>query len=226
MTLRYRRKVMTIFHIFLITIGLVIIGISYVISEKITGKWERNLEDAEILSICETPDVKEQINRMIKEEIDAAMVKTEDRLDKISNEKIMAVSEYSDQVLEKIDQNHGEAVFLYNMLNEKEDSIKKLIGNKNSEKRIRTDNERTARDKNIEKPLERLKNAQGKTKDTQGRTVDEEEEKAALKNQKLKNDQILKLYSEGKSIIEIAKILEIGQGEIKLVIGLSQEEKA
>lgn len=217
---------MTIFHIFLITIGLVIIGVSYAISEKITGKWEQNLEDAEILSICETPDVKEQINKMIKEEIDAAMVKTEDRLDKISNEKIMAVSEYSDQVLEKIDQNHGEAVFLYNMLNEKEDSIKKLIGNKNSEKRIRTDNERTARDKNIEKPLERLKNAQGKTKDTQGKTVYAEEEKAALKNQKLKNDQILKLYSEGKSIIEIAKILEIGQEEIKLVIGLSQEEKA
>jgi hypothetical protein len=34
------------------------------------------------------------------------------------------------------------------------------------------------------------------------------------------NEQILALYSEGKSIVEISKLLDLGQGEVKLVIDL------
>ena len=39
----------------------------------------------------------------------------------------MAVSEFSDQILEKIEQNHKEVVFLYDMLNEKENEMKEFV---------------------------------------------------------------------------------------------------
>lgn len=215
---------MTTFHVFLVIVGLIIIGISYVISEKITGVRGQNREEQNfnILTDLESSDVKEQITTLIKEEIDSNMLKTEDRLNQISNEKIIAVSEYSDQVLEKINQNHSEVVFLYNMLNEKEDSIKKLYENKNDiDQKAKPGKEKTEQGRNKEKSIEKLKNTQLKTKEVQ--VMEETQE---IIDQKLKNEQILKLYGEGKSIVEIAKELEIGQGEIKLVIGLSQGEKA
>lgn len=210
---------MTVFHVFLVAVGLVIIAISYIISEKITGNGQK--EDAQnnynVLSDLETNNMKEQIDSIIKEEIDSTMYKTEDRLCQISNEKIMAVSEYSDQVLEKINQNHTEAVFLYNMLNEKEESIKNLFKNSNTQsvKKEEPNKDRVGRIKNNVKSNQNLK----KVEDSK---LDETQE---IIDQKLKNEHILKLYSEGKSIIEIAKMLEVGQGEIKLVIGLSQGEK-
>lgn len=206
---------MTAFHVFLVAIGLVIIGISYIISEKITqinGQKEQN-----IASDLEIANLKEQINTVIKEEIDSAMFKTEDRLSQISNEKIIAVSEYSDQILEKINQNHTEVVFLYNMLNEKEEVIKKSFKNNNIKtvKKSEPNNENVQRVKNKIESDENLRRVPDRKVEVTQDSID----------QKIKNEQILELYSEGKSIVEIAKMLEIGQGEINLVIGLSKGEK-
>jgi DNA-binding NarL/FixJ family response regulator len=39
------------------------------------------------------------------------------------------------------------------------------------------------------------------------------------------NSQILSLYSQGKTIIEISKLLGLGQGEVKLVIDLFKGKK-
>ena len=39
-----------------------------------------------------------------------------------------------------------------------------------------------------------------------------------------KNEQILALHKEGKSEVEIAKALDCGLGEVKLVLGLYKEE--
>ncbi len=44
---------------------------------------------------------------------------TEERMNRLCNDKIMAVDEFSQQILEKIDANHQEVVFMYNMLSEK-----------------------------------------------------------------------------------------------------------
>ncbi len=55
------------------------------------------------------------------------MNNTERELSKVSNEKIMAVSEYSDTVLAEIDKNHKEAMFLYDMLNDKHKDIGRTI---------------------------------------------------------------------------------------------------
>ena len=40
-----------------------------------------------------------------------------------------------------------------------------------------------------------------------------------------KNEQILNLHKEGKSDVEIAKALDCGLGEVRLVLGLYKEEQ-
>ncbi|MCR5685765.1 MAG: hypothetical protein K6G81_10170 [Lachnospiraceae bacterium] len=65
-------------------------------------------------------DAIEDINR----KSDTIVAESEDRLEAISNDKIIAVGEYSDQVIEKINSNHKEVVFLYQMLNDKEEELK------------------------------------------------------------------------------------------------------
>jgi len=48
----------------------------------------------------------------------------------------------------------------------------------------------------------------------------------ALNNAAVNNNaQILALYSKGKSIMEISKLLDLGQGEVKLVIDLFKGKK-
>lgn len=70
---------------------------------------------------------KKEIDEIFQDRAEDAIEKVDEQLSRISNEKIISVSEYSDQVLEKINQNHQEVVFLYNMLNEKEEEMKKMM---------------------------------------------------------------------------------------------------
>ena len=48
-------------------------------------------------------------------------------MERLTNEKIMAVNEYSDTVLEEINKNHKEAVFLYDMLSDKHENLKSTV---------------------------------------------------------------------------------------------------
>lgn len=52
-------------------------------------------------------------------------------MERVANEKIMAVNEYSDTVLEEINKNHKEVTFLYDMLNDKHDTLMTDIGQAN-----------------------------------------------------------------------------------------------
>ena len=51
----------------------------------------------------------------------------ENKLNTLSNKKIMEFEEYANQLFEKIYINHKEVMFLYDMLNSKEDSVKETI---------------------------------------------------------------------------------------------------
>ena len=210
----------------------------------------------------------------------------DDALSHISNEKIMAVSEFSDQLLEKIEQNHKEVVFLYDMLNAKENEMKEFVqeidkskvfleelANKELEKQKMLQHKRIQ--KELEKQLKRQEELERERIDLEQAGIIrkesleadsfEEEEKTmkvetqmsplermglseqensvsepiitkdttskeeiALNAGVLEGNQnqvILDLYNEGKTIMEIAKMLGKGQGEVKLVIDLFQGAK-
>ena len=61
--------------------------------------------------------IQEQMELLLEESRDTVVQDAEEQMGHLSNEKIIAVSEYGDQVLDKIQKNHSEVVFLYNMLN-------------------------------------------------------------------------------------------------------------
>jgi hypothetical protein len=119
------------FSYVLIVVGLILVAVSFFVSEKID---KGLLDDAEPVSTPqeiwtdkEEKKVKERIDTILSDKTDEAVVRVDDQLSLISNEKIMAVNDFSDQLLEKINENHKEVVFLYNMLGEKEEEIKKLM---------------------------------------------------------------------------------------------------
>ena len=113
-------------------IGAVIVGIalcvaSFFIPDKnVKTSWEEKLENKKLDELINTKieKAKEELSRTIEEMSAETQAKTERSLERISNDKIMAVNEYSDTVLKDINKNHEEVVFLYDMLNEKQDSLK------------------------------------------------------------------------------------------------------
>ncbi len=110
-------------------LGIVIFAASFIIPES------KAKMDQETYSIGEDK-VKEMVERQVKdargkiqdivdETVDYSVEKSERALERISNEKITAVSEFSETVLNDIHKNHEEVMFLYDMLHDKQENLKK-----------------------------------------------------------------------------------------------------
>ena len=206
-------------EIILIILGIIVIIISCRMIDQNTSsehhKSNRIYALEEQLTEEELKLIKDKMNELLADVSEEAVIKTDDYLSKISNEKIMAVSEFSEQVLEKINRNHEEVVFLYNMLSEKEKELKSAMKEIVTSKKIAQDI------------------LEDKQKEEKNKTVSEKEitkettsELFALNDSNTNNNaQILSLYNRGKSIVEISKLLGLGQGEVKLVIDLFRGKK-
>lgn len=75
----------------------------------------------------ELVDAKERVAEVVDETLEYAVEKTERASERISNEKIMAINEYSDTVLADINKSHQEVMFLYDMLNDKHNNLKETV---------------------------------------------------------------------------------------------------
>lgn len=119
---------MGVTEIVLLVLGIIVFVLSFVIPARKEKLSKEALEDA-----------KEEIQKMVDEAVKEANSNIEDNVTEISdynvekaeramerlcNEKIMAINEYSSTVLESIDKNHQEVMFLYDMLNEKHNVLK------------------------------------------------------------------------------------------------------
>ncbi len=118
-------------EIVLIVLGLVIFTVSFFLpagkknqSEEATGLTEAAVRE---MVGKEVDEAKAQIRDIVDETVTYAMEKTERSMDRLTNEKMMAVNEYSDTVLEQINKNHQEVVFLYDMLNDKHENLKTTV---------------------------------------------------------------------------------------------------
>lgn len=79
----------------------------------------------------EMDSVKGHVDEVVEEAVTYAMEKTERSLERLSNEKIMAINEYSDTVLAEIHKSHEETMFLYDMLNSKHTNLKNTVSEVN-----------------------------------------------------------------------------------------------
>ena len=208
-------------------------GIIFILSFLIPGK-------KGIASAASEKLVREQVRDMVNQELDQvrgrigiavddaaahAADKTERSLERLSNEKIMAVNEYSDTVLAQIHKDHEEAMFLYDMLNNKHDSMKRTLSEINQalsevNRAVKSAEEAAS---NLQRELtqpEAQEEAPAWQEEMlpvrEPETAEDEEEMEKLNS----NDRILALYRQGKSSVDIAKTLGLGVGEVKLVIDL------
>lgn len=229
---------MTPMEITLLIIGVVIFCLSFVLKDKneqiVQGIDEDRLRE-EVRRI--TDKEYDSMNLKVKEATDSsveyAMEKSERALEKLSNEKIMALSEYSNTIMEEINKSHKEVMFLYDMLTDKQTDLKNTV--RKAEAVTREVN--SAGGKVVRQKVVRKKAASGqdneKREEISG-NIEPKDEKvrergkiAAIIEDGLTDEQkennnkrIIELHQAGRTNVEIAKELNLGVGEVGLVIEL------
>ena len=230
---------MGILEIVLLIAGIIIFTGSFFLplgGEKNTGIDQKAAKE-EIHSLVEEEmnTVRSKMQDKMEETSGDAIEKAERSLERLTNEKIMAVNEYSDTVLQEIHKNHEEAMFLYDMLNSKHANIKDTVSK--MDKAVKAAENKTLENKTAENKAAAEKTATDKT----AGTVAEEKAADASQTETLiqpenspeigfmgetvqegqnNNEKILEMHKQGKSTVAIAKELGLGVGEVKLVIDL------
>lgn len=215
---------MGVIEIVVILIGMVFILCSFFVPEKLSNKDVENLaklSEAQLKIIVDKQLAMANtvIENTVEEVVADTQSKAERLLEKESNEKIMAISEYSDTVLESINKTHNEVMFLYSMLNDK---YEELTNYANQISGLRGE-----LDSFGQEMVERLNNTREEIENKEKMTsleeivIPDEEQKDTVYHR----DEILALYHEGKNEIEIARSLGLGIGAVRLVIGLYKGEQ-
>ena len=293
---------MDIIVIICLIIGVGCIGASFFIKEKAdinNHEKEKIVEEIRGRALSED-SIKKVMTRVEKGFSEKLSAISEDKLggfadkmSEIANDKMLAINDMSGQLMEKIEQNHKEVIFLYDMLNEKSDYLKdfsakidglrhelereedriKALNNDLDDKMIKV---KEVRQTVIAKPVAPVEVKQEKSRrvptgieqakaaikpaevpaqaknlvkmkkevedipsdindifDTDERDIfkdaevpeiteeiDEIDLSPELTEELSTNDKILKMHSEGKSVMEISKELGMGQGEVQLILGL------
>ncbi len=219
---------MEVMEIILLIVGVCVFVISFLLpaGKDADMAATKELAQSEIkdLVAVEMNQIRQQVDDTVEEAVTYAMEKTERSLERISNEKIMAVNEYSDTVLSEINKNHQEVMFLYDMLNNKHTSLKNTV----------TVVEKKAKEAEaIAKEAFHSLQPEVVVKSTKEEKKEESIERARKtlqitpedgSNRQQRNEIILSMYKLGKSKMQIARELGLGIGEVELVIGLFKEK--
>lgn len=247
---------MTTLQVSLLIVGVILLIGSFFITERLSKKEVDELSrltSAQLQKVVdkEIEGIDDKVTDVVGSAIDKAVDELQRPMEKLSNEKIMAIHEYSDSVLEEMKKNHDETVFLYDMLNGKQEEIKDLLSSVERNKaqlREMTDQVGALEKKSAAQPetdsftplsipdiTEEITDTSVEDdevfeeEDLSGRIdpgfvfrkkdddfdYNEEDEKELLRK------QIMELYNDGFSAVEIGKKLRCGVGEVKLVIDLA-----
>ena len=114
-------------EIFLIVFGLIIVVVSFIFGEQFGNSDKDTKYDNANIAMVTKELVSKEVESELANVIDEKIEKAEVELDKITNQKIMALGDYSDDVNAKISKNHDEVMFLYDMLSDKEKTIKNTV---------------------------------------------------------------------------------------------------
>lgn len=230
---------MGILEIVLLIAGVIIFTGSFFLplgGEKNTGIDQKAAKE-EIHGLVEEEmnNVRSKMQDKMEETSEDAIEKAERALERLTNEKIMAVNEYSDTVLQEIHKNHEEAMFLYDMLNSKHANIKDTVSK--MDKAVKAAENKTLENKTAENKAAAEKTATDKTAGTvaEEKTADASQTETLIQPENSpeigfmgetaqegqnNNEKILEMHKQGKSTVAIAKELGLGVGEVKLVIDL------
>ena len=117
-------------------IGLLIIGAvffigSFFISEKISPSDMNEisgLSENQIKALVEKQlnDADDRIDKAISDKVDEKSEEFIAGADKETNNRIMSIGEYADSVYDSMNKTHDEILFMYQMLNDKQETMTKL----------------------------------------------------------------------------------------------------
>jgi DNA-binding NarL/FixJ family response regulator len=229
---------MTALEIVLVAAGMAFIVVSFFVSEKLTSS---DIEKVKELS-------SDEIKKMVHDELADAKVTIEDNIDDVvqdqvlkasralereTNEKIMAISEYSDTVMDSINDTHSKVLFMYSMLNDKEESIQQLVEEpvyeaQPQEEEGSVGNEYIHKTSQADAMIGFTQGIQQEIYPEMHQEMHPIEEPAPQEAESVSvgstNEEILSLYRQGMSSVEIARMLELGEGQVRLVIHLYEGE--
>ena len=151
---------MEILQIVVLFVGAILFTVSFFIPDKqVSTKEIREKEEKIIKDIIdkELAGVRRKVDEIAEESIERAKDTTERQMDRITNEKMMVINEYSDTVMTEIHKNHEEAVFLYDMLNNKHAQVKTTAAELNQTIKLSKQTQSVAKTKSPEKKKETQK---------------------------------------------------------------------
>lgn len=224
---------MTGLQISLLVIGIVFLVGSFFVSEKLSSSDVQEIQklgekEIKVLLEKEMKAAELKLEEMAKDKIDEKIESFAVETDKELNNKIMSISEYSDTVLDSMNKSHNEIMFMYEMLNEKQQKVTDLTKELGLMQSAVTQMEASIDDKIEQVEAMSQKAVELEMPENIGVSEDDsslqDEFEAYNENEHAgegnRNDEIIKLYNEGLSEIEIAKQMGKGLGEVKLVLGL------
>ena len=123
---------MTVLQVSLLIVGVILLLASFFVTERLSKKEVdelSRLSSAQLQKVVdkEISGIEDKVTDIVGEAIDKAADELQRPMEKLSNEKIMAINEYSDTVMDQINKTHSEIVFLYNMMNDKQDEMKGIL---------------------------------------------------------------------------------------------------
>ena len=200
-------------EIILIVIGIVVFLLGYLMParKKDIDEEVKLISEDEIRKMVsgEMGHVKDRIDDIVEETVSYSMEKTERAMERLTNEKIMAINEYSDTVLEEINKNHKEVVFLYDMLNDKHDNL------------MTTVNEATAASDGVKETLKDAENTVSEATDKADDVLRAVDEASARINDVLRAaDEAVKGVWDAQNAARVAR--EAAQEAIRIASELAE----
>lgn len=246
---------MTIIEIILLVAGMILILASFWVTEKLSPDELKHIselskEEMGVMLEHELEKSKERVVEIVENTIDDSKERTERSLEKQTNEKIMAINEYSDTVIEKMNKTHNEIMFLYSMLNDKHTELTDFTSSLTQQLQDLKSQEEEMTNYYLEQiknqrpqytapaepvpaaaaqtavpagpSLEAAASAPGVAQTAEGAAAEPAASEASEETAEEINvrDEILRLYEEGRDSVAIAKNLGLGVGEVRLILGL------
>ena len=229
----------------LLLIGVVFMIGSFFVTEKLSPS-ELNqiaeLSEEELKRIIDRglKNAETRIEDAIDEQVDQSSEKVDRSLEKATNDKIMAISEYSDTVIESMNKTHNEIMFLYSMLNDKHTELTGMAADlqrlaadvRSLEEKAPLTAPQAASERaaavsaaSAVTPVS-VETADTTERETAAAPAEQKEEMPETEETKQEglHAEILKLKKLGMTEVQIAKKLGIGIGEVRLVNGLYRGE--
>ena len=227
---------MTGVEITLVLVGVLFVLASFFVQEKLSPKDVQEItrlseKELKVIVERELRSASEKVEETIDNVAGQAQEDAKRAMEKESNEKIMAINDYSNTVIESMNKTHNEILFLYNMLNDKHTELAELASKlqqfaeqmRHTQAEVMNNLAEAAKDSEQIREQNKAE-VQEQEKVHTEQTVQHNraaEEKADIENF---NNQVLALHQNGVSDVEIARQLGRGLGEVKLVIGLYKGE--